>query len=84
MCPVEVKNVFLAFLQRKNFHLPCTVGLLHITCMHKIKQSGPLLPYSGEFVLLFKMSLENNRNGSGMGFVSVQFNKCVRITLFLL
>lgn len=26
MCPVEVKNVFLAFLQRKNFYLPCKVG----------------------------------------------------------
>lgn len=82
MCPVEVKNVFLAFLQRKNFHLLRKAGLC--TSHAGTKLCSPLLPYSGEFVLLFKMSLENNRNGSGMGFVSVQFNKCVRITLFLL
>lgn len=84
MCPVEVKNVFLAFFAKEEFPLALQSRPLHITCMHEIMQSSPLLPYSGEFVLLFKMSLENNRNGSGMGFVSVQFNKYVCITLFLL
>lgn len=42
--------------------------------MHKIMQSGPLLPYSGEFVLLFKMSLEKQEKWlrDGLYFHSVQ------------